>query len=89
MPDEIIVIGNPPPGWKPAEIIPFPIGRTPLIRQALRESRKYGDPEFYFRRVVKEHRQRLEQIGVAPDRIDVEVAALESAFFPKPVRRRA
>jgi hypothetical protein len=73
----------------PAEIIPFPIGRTPLIRQAIRESKKYGDPEFYFRRVVKEHRQRLEQLGVAPDRIDAEAAALESQLFPRPIRRRA
>ena len=81
------VIADPKP---PAEVIPFPICKTPLIRKALRESRKYGDPEFYFRRVVKEHRQRLQQLGVTEHRIDVEVAALEFALFPrKPMRRRA
>jgi hypothetical protein len=43
----------------------------------------------FLKRAVNDYRKQLEQIGVAPDRIESEIAALEMQLFSQPKRLRA
>jgi hypothetical protein len=66
-----------------AEIIPFPaVRRQHQIKFALMSVREQPPDEQYrkLKSVARKHRARLVKLGVAPERIDADVAALEDAF---------
>ena len=71
--------------WGPsAEVIPFPLRGQELLvgdicfqygeRRGRKQKRAYLDT------VISSYRQRMERLAVAPERIDAEVAYLESIF---------
>lgn len=67
-----------------AAVIPFPVARRQhFISNAHVIAADMSDAEAadYFRAIVARHRERLEQIGVAPWRVDDDVAALRNYFF--------
>jgi hypothetical protein len=67
-----------------AEVIPHPMLR---IRFAQERLRHVADIQSSFGRrrllndAVREHRKRLEQLGVSPARIEADVKKLEAALF--------
>jgi hypothetical protein len=69
-----------------AEILPFPLRRTPSWRniQEIYAGRpcngRYSKAN-YADGVIKANTGRLQRLGVAPDRIRAEVAQLESLFY--------
>ena len=72
---------------EPCEVIPFPTARRLHFLRSIRveASRYFQDSiekgESYFHALIDRHRQHLEQLGIAPARIDADVAALEDHFF--------
>jgi hypothetical protein len=88
--NEIVIPSLPDPS-RSAEIVPHPAWSRRVVDDVQRQL--YGASPSWQRKVIKDtiagHRNQLEQIGVAEHRIDAEVAALESALFPKSMRRRA
>ena len=64
-----------------AEVVPFPImKRGNFISNAFVNSADRGGRK-YLRRVADRYRDRLENIGVAPDRVQAEMRDLEFMFF--------
>jgi hypothetical protein len=61
---------------QPCDVIPFPAIR----RQGFVE-RNATKGEKYVRHLLIKQRERLQRLGVSPERIDVEMASLESAFL--------
>ncbi len=67
------------------EIVPFPfrgrkkwlhdVATTFAIRRGANQKRKYID------KVIEYHVQRMQALGIAQERIDIEVAFLEMHFF--------
>jgi hypothetical protein len=72
------------PRWKgTGEVVPFPaVARRCWIANAFIDADRHhkNRPEYY-RRLVERRRKELESIGVAPARIDADVAALQEVFF--------
>jgi hypothetical protein len=77
---------RPPPGPSRAgnlEILPFPIEQNRrFIEKELRSVRNYDDASAYkwLTNVVRRHRARLTEFGVAPAKIEADCAALIDAF---------
>lgn len=76
-----------------AEIIPHPAWRHRIAKERLQhvaDIRSSFDRHRLLADVVRQHRRHLESIGVAADRTEADVAALEAAFEAneKPLRRR-
>jgi hypothetical protein len=74
----------------PAEVIPFPIDRQRgFVDNQLRSVRDYDDRAAYrwLKGVVGKHLSRLKMLGVSPDRIETEVAALSTASVSARPRR--
>ncbi len=66
-----------------AEVIPFPVNRQRRMVDAELKSVRHYDNDAAYRwlsRIAKQHGKRLTQLGVAPDRIEADVAALNAAF---------
>lgn len=78
----------------PAEVIPHPAWSRRIAEDVLRDIDDLASPSWRRKCLtdaVRAYRGRLEQLGVKPERIAVETAALELIFFgaPSPLRRRA
>jgi hypothetical protein len=79
-----------------AEIIPFPISRTPSwhniaeIFAGRPWNGKYSKAN-YADGVLKANTERLQRLGVAQEHIDAEIAALERLFLQlgEPEKKRA
>jgi hypothetical protein len=88
--NEIVIPALPDPS-RSAEIVPHPAWSRRIADDVQRQL--YGASPSWQRKVIKDaitgHRKRLEQIGVAENRIDAEISALESSLFPVQARRRA
>jgi hypothetical protein len=80
-----------------AEIIPFPIRRTRSWRniQEIYAGRHNATGKYtkanYAKGVLESNTQRLQRLGVAQERIDMEIAALEHLFqrLGEPAKKRA
>ena len=67
----------------PGEVVPFPVDRQRrMVDAELRSVREYDNDAAYrwLSRIVKQHSKRLKKFGVAPGRIEADVAALVAAF---------
>ena len=68
-----------------AEVIPFPLRRTQTWRfivaeHARRPDKGRYDKTAYAAKVIEGNLERLQRLGVAQERIDAEIASLESLF---------
>ena len=72
---------------EPCELVPFPVKRRVhyLRNIDIEAYKRFEDSiekgEAYFRSLIDRHKQRLEQLGVAPHRIAADVKAFEDHFF--------
>lgn len=69
----------------PAEVISFPLRRTQSWRYiateyARRPENGRYDKAAYAEKVIAGNIERMQRLGVAPDRIDAEIAQLETLF---------
>jgi hypothetical protein len=67
--------------WGPsAEIVPFPLVATSSWRSIMAEHARRRDKQAYRAKVLDGNRQRLERIGVSPERIERELAMIAEAL---------